>query len=171
MTESVEADAGQAGARGSRDEHATAQTALIGRGTGAARKHERVVFGVARSVVAALRPGRDEPRAVPGLWRDERALDDCAAHPQVRRRAVEHQVAPAQTDRFGDPQPGGGEQLEQRAPLRWDFVEQPRELRAREVAPLARRPRAPGTAARQHDLLGRVGVQQSFGDRRAERQT
>jgi hypothetical protein len=39
----------------SRDEHATAQTALIGRSTGAAGEHERVVFGAARSVGAQHR--------------------------------------------------------------------------------------------------------------------
>ena len=88
----------------------------------------------------------------------------------MRCRPVEDEVAPAQPDRLGDPQPGRGEQLEQRPPLRRDLVEQAHELGAREEAPLARRPRATRAPARQHDLLGRVGVQQPLGDRRVQRQ-
>ena len=113
---------------------------------------------------------RDQPRAVARLGRNDRALDDRAAHPQMRRRPVEDEVAPAQTDRLRDPQPGRGEQLEQRPPLRRYLVEQPHQLRPRQKAPLARRPCATRPPPRQHDLLGRVGIQQPFGDRRVKRQ-
>jgi hypothetical protein len=107
-------------------------------------------------------------------WRDlgghDRALDDRATHPQMRRVAVEDEVAPAQPDRLGDPQPGRGEQLEQRPPLRRDLLEQAHQLRARQKASLARRPCATRPPPRQHDLLGRVGIQQPLGDRRVKRQ-
>jgi hypothetical protein len=45
VTQGVKADAGQAGALGSGNEHVTAQTSLIGRSAVAAWKDERVVFG------------------------------------------------------------------------------------------------------------------------------
>ena len=162
MTQGVKADAGQAGALGGGDEHAAAQAALIGRAAVATGKHERVVDGIARPMRAQrggeLGRQRDQPCAVARLWRDRCALDDRATHPQMRCR-VEDEIAPAQPDRFRDPQPGRGEQLEQRPPLRRYLVEQPHELSAGEKAPLAHRPRAARPAARQHDLLGRVGVQ------------
>ena len=93
MTQGVKADTGQAGALGSRDEHAPAQTALIGRGTGAARKHERVVFGAASSLgsqyCGQIRGQRDEPRAVARLGGHRCAFDDRAAHLQMRRPSIE----------------------------------------------------------------------------------
>jgi hypothetical protein len=54
----------------------------------------------------------NQPRAMPGLRRDDRTLDERALYVQVRRRAVEHQIAPGQAGRLGDAQPGRGEQLE-----------------------------------------------------------
>lgn len=175
VSEAVKADAGQPGALGGRDEPTTAQAALMGRGTVAAWKDERVVFGAARTAGSQqggkLGGQRDEPRAVAGLRGDERALDDCAAHLQMRRVAVQDEVAPAQTDRLRDPQPGRGQQLKQRTPLGRDLIEQTHELSPSEVAPLAYRPGATGAAPREYHLLRRVGVQKGFGDRSVEVQT
>jgi len=88
----------------------------------------------------------------------------------MRCRPVEDEVAPTQADGLGDPQPGRDKQLKQRPPLRWYLVEQPHELRPRQKAPLARRPCTAGAPARQHDLLGGVGIQQAFGDRCVKRE-
>ena len=99
---------------------------------------------------------RDQPCAVARLGRHDRALDDRAAHLQMRCRPVEDEVAPAQPDRLRDPQPGRGEQLKQRPPLRRYLVEQAHELRPRQKAPLARRPCATRPPPRQHDLLDEV---------------
>jgi hypothetical protein len=67
----VEADAGQSRALCSRDEHAAAQAALIGRTAVAPGKHERVVDGIARPVRAQRgrqdRRERDQPCAVARL--------------------------------------------------------------------------------------------------------
>jgi hypothetical protein len=79
---------------------------------------------------------RDQPRAVARLGRNDGAFDDRAAHPQIRCRHIEHEVAPAQSDRLRDPQPGRGEQLEQRPPLGRYLVEQAHQLRPRQKAPL-----------------------------------
>jgi len=131
----VEADAGQAGALGSRDEHATAQTALIGAAPARpASANASSSASRARSARSnAARPGVSGiSRAVPGPRRDDRALDDRATHPAVRRVAVENEIAPAQTDRLRDAQPGRGDQLEQRTPPGRDLVEQPNELRPSE---------------------------------------
>jgi hypothetical protein len=71
---------------------------------------------------------------VAGLWRDDRALDDRAAHLQMRRQTVEDEVAPAQTDRLRDPQPGRGEQLKQGTPLGRDLVKETHELSPSEIS-------------------------------------
>jgi hypothetical protein len=164
VTEGVEADAGQSGALGGGDEHAAAQAALIGRTAVATGKDDRVVDAIARPMSAqrgsALGRQRDQPCAVARLGRYRCALDDRAAHVQMRCRLIEHEVAPARADRLGDPQSGRGKQLKQRAPLRRYLVEQTHELRPRQRAALARRPCATGPPPRQHDLLGRVGIEQ-----------
>ncbi len=93
LTEGVEADTRQSGARGGGDEHAAAQAALIGRRAVATRKDERVVSRSARPLSAQqgseLGRERDQPRAVTGLRRNYGAFDDRPAHPQMRCWHVE----------------------------------------------------------------------------------
>jgi hypothetical protein len=159
----VKADAVESGTLGGGDEHAPAQAALI-RGAAVAPGEDECVLGRLPRAVRVQQGGQlgrqwDLARAMTGLRCDDRALDDRALYVQVRRRAVEHEIAPAQAARLGDPQPGRGQQLEQRPPLDRYLVEQPHELGTCQVAALARRPGPAGAPAREHELPGRVGVQ------------
>jgi hypothetical protein len=68
-----------------------------------------------------------------------------------------------------NPQPGHGEQVEQRPPLWRHLVQQPRKLPACEEASLLELPRATATPPRQHDAIGRVLLEHARSDRRIQR--
>jgi len=163
VTERVETDAGQAGTLGGGNEHASAQAALIGRAAVTTGEHERVATALRgrwkRSLAASSgvsgisrAPWRDFGATIAPLTTARRTCR-CGVSPW---RARSLQRSPISSEIRN---PGRGKQFEHRPPLRRHLVEQPYQLCPRQKAPLAHRPCATGTPARQHDLLGRVGVQ------------
>ncbi len=176
MAQRVKPDARETRSLGGGNEHSTAQTALIGRSTVAARNtnassppsHGRLARSIeASSGVSAITraPCRDfgatsKPLTIARLT--------CRCGVSTR----EHEIAPAQPNRLGDPQPrrSGSLDLERRSPLRGDLVKQPHELDPRQVAPLTRRPCTPLATSRQDNMLGRVVVEQALRDGGVQRE-
>jgi hypothetical protein len=99
VAESVKADAVESGTLRGGDEYPPAQAALIGGAARAPREHECVLGRLTRAVrvqhAGQLWRQRDQPRAVARLRCDDRTPDDRALNVKVRRRALEHEIAPA----------------------------------------------------------------------------